>query len=196
VSAIQLDRAGIFKARPFDWSVQPSASTKSVAISIGLLIEAQYEDGEWVSWAEYEPHQTRGWWYVIGKNGQINLNAVEQLAKSLGWNGDLKAITGDAPNVVVQVSVKANEYEGKTTYKAGWMNPEDYVPESSGASDEDVSKLSVQFGSLLRAAAASAKKAAPAAKAPAKIAKLITPPAKPAREPGDDDVDGFMADAR
>jgi hypothetical protein len=175
VSAIQLDRPGIFKARPFDWSVQPSPHTKAVAISVGLLIIAQYDNGEWVSWEECEPHQTRGWWYVVGKTGAINTVAVEQLAKSLGWNGDLKAISGDAPDVVVQVSVKAEEYNGKTQYKAGWMNPENFVPESSGASDEDVSKLSVQFGSLLRAAAAGAKpktvpakpvaKAAPKAKA-------------------------------
>jgi hypothetical protein len=167
VSAIQLDRSGIFKARPFDWSVQPSDKTKSVAISVGLLIIAQYENGEWVSWEGYEPHQTRGWWYVIGKNGQVNTTAVEQLAKSLGWNGDLKAINGDAPDVVVQVSVKAEEFNGKTNYKAGWMNPENFVPENIGASDEDVSKLSIQFGSLLRAAASSVKKT-PAAKTPPK----------------------------
>jgi hypothetical protein len=179
VSAIQLDRAGIFKARPFDWSVQPSASSKSVAISVGLLIEAQYEDGEWTSWAEYEPHQTRGWWYVIGKNGQVNTVAVEQLAKSLGWNGDIKAVGGAVPDVVVQVNVKSEVYNGKTTFKAGWMNPGDYVPDAFGASDEDVSALSVQFGSLLRAAAASVAKA-PKAKAP--------PPAKKGAAPIDSDV--------
>ena len=178
-SAVQLDRAGIFRAKPFDWSIQPSTKSKSIAVSVGLLVLAQYEDGQWTDWAPYEPHQTRGWWYVVGKNGQVNTTAVEQLVKSLGWNGDLKAVTGPVPDVVVQVTVKAEEYNGETNYKAGWMNPEDFVPESSGASEDDVAKLSVQFGSLLRAAAAAAK---PAAKKPAPAKPRTAPPA--AKSPG------------
>jgi len=188
-NAILIDRAGIFKARPFDWSVQPSASSKAIAISIGLLIESQYENGEWLSWAEYEPHTVRGWWYVIGKNGQVNTVAVEQLTKSLGWNGDLKAIrVSGPPDLVVQVKVEANEYNGKTTYKAGWMNPEDFVPDFSGASEDDVAKLSVQFGSLLRAAAAAVAKAGPkgATKSTPKPAAKRPPVAVPTSAPADD----------
>jgi hypothetical protein len=178
--SILLDRPGIFKARPFDWSVQPSATSKAIAISIGLLIEAQYENGEWTSWAEYEPHQVRGWWYVIGKNGQVNTVAVEQLAKSLGWNGDLKSIrAAEPPDVVVQITVKSEEFNGKVTHKAGWMNPGDHVPDAFGASDEDVQKLSVQFGSLLRAAAASVAKTTP--KGPPKTTPKPAP--KPSTPP-------------
>ena len=177
-TAALIDRPGIFKARPFNWSIEPSTSSKAVAISVGLLIEAQYENGEWISWSEYEPHQVRGWWYVIGKNGQVNQTAVEQLTKSLGWNGDLKGISNSSPpDVVVQITVQTNVYNEKTSFKAGWMNPGDFVPEFGGASEEDVTKLSVQFGSLLRAAAASVAKAGPkpAGKAPPKPA-----PKKPA----------------
>lgn len=173
MSAVQLDREGIFKAKPFDWSVQPSNNSKSIAVSVGLLITAQYLDGEWQSWEAYEPHQTRGWWYVIGKDGKCNTTAVDQLVKSMGWNGDLRSVRGAPPDVVVQVNVKANEYNGKTTYKAGWMNPEDYAPEFAGASEDDVDKLQVQYGSLLRAAAAAA--------APKPVAKAAAP--KPAPKP-------------
>jgi hypothetical protein len=189
-TAALLDRPGIFKARPFNWSVEPSTSSKAVAISIGLLIEAQYENGEWISWSEYEPHQVRGWWYVIGKNGQVNQTAVDQLAKSLGWNGDLKGISNSSPpDVLVQITVQTNTYNEKTTYKAGWMNPGDFVPEFGGASEEDVAKLSVQFGSLLRAAAASVAKAAPkaAGKTPPKPAPKNLAKPTPAA-PAEDDV--------
>ncbi len=187
MNAIQLDRSGTFKARPFDWSIQPSANSKSVAISIGFLITAQYDGGEWQSWEDYEPHQTRGWWYVIGKEGKLNQTAVDQLVKSLGWNGDLRAIRETTPpDVVVQVNVKANEYNGKTTYKAGWMNPEDYVPEFGGASDEDVTKLQAQFGSLLRAAAGAAK---PKTSTPAKAAKPPAPKTASKPKPAEDDTD-------
>lgn len=163
--AIQLDRPGIFKAKPFDWSIQPSDKTKSVAVSIGFLILSQYEDGEWISWEDYEPHVTRGWFYIIGKDGNLNQTAVDQLVKSLDWYGDLKAIkNGLPPDVVVQINVKANEYNGKTTFKAGWMNPENFVPEAFGASDDEVSGLTAQFGSLLRAAASVARPKTPATK--------------------------------
>ena len=53
-----LDRAGIFRAKPFEWSVVPSANSKSVAICVGVQITAQWDGGEWQSWAEAEEHQT------------------------------------------------------------------------------------------------------------------------------------------
>ncbi len=167
MNGMQLDRAGIFKARPYDWSVQPSQNSKSVAVSMGFLILEELEGSEWVSWANTDPYVVRGWWYVIGREGKINTTAVEQLAKSLGWDGDLAVVGGEPPDKVVQIVVKTEEYEGKSRTKATWMNPEDYTPEFGGASSEDVSKLKSQFGSLLKAAAAGATKGQkPPAKAP------------------------------
>jgi hypothetical protein len=178
-NAIQLDRPGIFKVKPFDWSIQPSDKTKSVAVSIGFLILSQYEDGEWISWEDYEPHVTRGWFYIIGKDGNLNQTAVDQLVKSLDWYGDLKAIkNGPPPDVVVQVTVKPNVYHEKTTFKAEWMNPENFVPGAFGASDDEVNGLTAQFGSLLRAAASAAKPKIPAAK-PAPPKKSAPPKAPP-----------------
>jgi hypothetical protein len=194
-NSIQLDRPGIFRAKPFDWSIQPSKETKSVAISIGFLIEAQYENGEWTSWADYEPHTTRGWFYVVGKTGQPNQTAIDQLVKSLNWFGTLKEIQSPPPDVTVQINVKANEYNGKTTFKVAWLNPGDYVPEAPGASDDDVSKLHLQFGSLLRAAAASARpkgvapKAAPAKVTAKKAAPMASPPDMEFAPPIDDNAD-------
>jgi hypothetical protein len=171
-----LDREGIFRVKPFDWSIQPSGSSKAIAVSVGCVVTAQYDAGEWVSWTEYEPYQVRGWWYVIGKDGRVNQKAVDQLALSLGWDGDLRTIrNSNPPDIEVKVTVKANVYNEKTTYKATWMNPGDYTPEPSGASDEDVSKLVVQFGSLLRAAAAASKKTAGKTTPPVK-AKTKTSP--------------------
>lgn len=160
-----LDRDGIFKARPVEWSVQPSKQTKAVAIYVGCTITAQYEDGEWKSWEEYEPHSIGGWWYVIGKDGKVNTTAVEQLAKSLWWDGDLRTVAGDPPDLVVQLTVKSEpDLAGNMKRKAQWMNPEDFIPKMNGASEDDVAKLATQFGSLLRAAAAAAAPKKPAKK--------------------------------
>lgn len=157
MNRVLLDRDGIFKARPVEWSVQPSKQTKAVAVYVGSVITAQYEDGEWKSWEDYEPHFVSGWWYVIGKDGTVNTTAVEQLAKSLWWDGDLRKIEGEPPDMVVQLTVKSEANpSGEMRRKAQWMNPEDFVPKMNGASGEDVAKLATQYGSLLRAAVAAA----------------------------------------
>jgi hypothetical protein len=70
--------------------------------------------------------------------------------------------------VVVQITVKEEEYQGKKRLKVSWVNPGDYSPRPEAASDGDVARLQVRFGSLLRAAAAVATKKAPAKPAPAK----------------------------
>lgn len=188
VTGVALDRAGIFKVIPYEWSIQPpKEGSRAIAVHLAFVVKAQLGDeNEWVSWEEAETHTIHGWYYVTKKDGAINAQTVEQLAVSLGWNGDLRAVTGQPPDVVVQVQVKEDTYGGKTTYKAGWMNPGDYVPTGGGgASTDDVNKLQAQFGSLLRAAAAGAAKTAAKPAAPKKAA----PPAAKAKPTG-------IADAR
>lgn len=174
---ITLDRSGIFKARPFSWTVVTNENSQSVGINIGFLIDAQLEGEEWTSWKDFDAHIVYGTWYVIGREGAPNTAAIDQLAKSMGWNGNLTAIAGEPPDVVVQIAVKEDTYKEKTRFKASWMNPEDYVPTGIGASSDDVKSLQTRFGSLLRAAAASAVK--PAGKPAAKPAVPSTTPAKP-----------------
>jgi len=151
---MKLDRAGLFKARPVEWSVF-TADSGAVAINIQFRITAMYEGGEWQSWADYTEMIVYGAYWVVKKDKSINTGTVDQLAKSIGWNGDLRAVTTPVPDVEVQIAVKEDEYDGKTQYKAGWMNPGDYVPMPQ-TSEEDVSKLHGQFGSLLKAAAGAA----------------------------------------
>lgn len=186
----RLDREGIFKARPVSWKVQTSGSTKSVGINVEFQIVAQLVEKrtaghgdivqDWESWEEYDAVGCYGTFWVIGKTGQQNVTAIEQLVVSGLWNGDLKSVLGPVPDVVVQITVKAEEYNGQVYHKAAWLNPEDHVPGPGGAGRDEVEKLSTQFGSLLRAAAAGAKKGAkPPAPKPAAPAPAAAP-AKPA----------------
>lgn len=175
----KLEREGIFKMRPLSWKVEPSQNSKSVAIAIEFVVLAQLAEDvdangakvySWIDWSEAEEHRVWGRYYVVGKEGKANVSSCEQLAESMGWNGTLKSVQAGPPprGLVVQVTVKADTYNGKTTYKAGWMNPGDYVPTGGGADESEVNALDAQFGSLLRAAASSKlkpKKAAPAAPA-------------------------------
>lgn len=163
-----LSQAGIFKCKPTVWEVREFDSG-SVAVSFKFIVLAELnlagETAEWESWATFDEHEVYGDWFVVKKDGTINTNAVEQLAKSLGWDGDLATVTGRPPDRIVQVTVKPDVYKGETRYKGSWMNPENHTGGSSGAADSEAVKgLSARFGALLRAAAASV---APVAAAPA-----------------------------
>lgn len=175
-SGIQLDKAGTFKARPFDWSVQPSKENKGVAISVGFIIEEEYdfESKTWLSWRETDAYTTRGWWYIVKKDGGINKSAIQQLVESMGWDANLNSILGEPPDLLVQIVVKKENYKGEDRYKVGWMSPEDAVPGAFGASEAEVVDLQSRFGSMLKAVAG-VKRATPKAP-PATPAAASTPP--------------------
>lgn len=162
----RLDRPGIFKARPLNWGVR-TAESGAVAIALEYLILAQLDGSAWVDWSGADEHAVFGDTYVVKKDGSVHTSGVEQLVAALGWNGDLRSVAGQPPQVVVQITVKEEEYQGKKRLKASWVNPGDYSPRPEAASDGDVARLQVRFGSLLRAAAAVAAKKAPAKPAPA-----------------------------
>lgn len=176
--SVTLDRAGIFKARPLSWAVRTFDNSQAVAVNMKFSIVAQLDGAEWVSWADCEEHVVYGSFFVIKKDGTINTQAVENLYAAIGWEGDLRQVAASpVPERIVQITVKAEEYQGKTQYKVAWINPEDYTPTPQGASEDDVSKLQARFGGLLRAAAAGAKRATPAK--PANGASK-PPPSQPA----------------
>jgi len=169
-----IDREGIFRCVPHDWWVT-KADSGAVAVSLDLDILEQWNGSSWDDWTQYGQYTVPGDYWVVKKDGTVNQRTVEQLARSMGWDGNLTSVQGAPPNVLVSVSVKADTYEGKTRYKAGWMNPGDFSPRF-GAPPEEVTKLSSQFGSLLRAAAAGAAKAAKPVTAPPREERAEEPP--------------------
>lgn len=179
-----LEQAGIFKSKPLSWEVYP-AESGAIGVSMKFaVLEELNSAGEWESWAEYDEHHFYGTWWVVKKDGKVNTQAVEQLAKCLGWNGNLTSIMGAPPEIVVQVTVKADTYKDKTTFKGSWMNPEDHTGGGFGADADTVKSLQSRFGSLLRAAASGSTPAAPApAKKGGPKSKPATPPSgKPPME--------------
>lgn len=157
--SIQLERAGIFKARPMAWGLQKSDQTQSVAVGIEFAIVAMLDNGAWQDWTQYEEHTITGYFYVVKRDGTINTRTVENLVQALGWNGDLSSVLAPPPDRVVQITVNAEEYEGKIRHKVQWINPEDYTPKPVFIEAGEVQTLQNRFGSLLRAAAASVKPA-------------------------------------
>lgn len=181
----EIDRTGIFKVRPLAWKVKTFEGKTSVAVSIDFVVVAELHDDEWFDWSNFEEHHVAGDYWVVKKDGTPNVETIQQLANALGWNGSLADVVSKDPpkHVVVQVTIKDEVYNGKTYFKAGWMNPGDYVPtRGGGASTEQVQALEARFGSLLRAAAST--KAHPAAKATAPKPA----PAPAAAKPNYDDI--------
>lgn len=154
-----LDRAGIFMAMPASWKVKTFPNSSSVAISIEFRILAQLDGSEWTDWTSYDEVRCWGDFFVVKKDGKPNVATVQQLAASIGWQGSLRQVVGGAPpEVKVQITVKDETYNGKTFFKASWINPEDYVPTGGGADADEVGQLDARFGSLLRAAASGSGK--------------------------------------
>lgn len=181
-----LQQEGTFKVMPVSWKIM-EAKSGSVAVSFEFRVLSELENGEWASWEQFEPHSVYGDFWIIKKDGSINQSAVDQLSASLGWDGNLNAVLGDPPKRIVQVQVNADTYNGKTRYKAGWMNPEHYVGGAGGASESEVGSLQARFGGLLRAAA-SAGAVQPAAAPAATGPKGSGPAQVGAGAPADDDL--------
>jgi hypothetical protein len=157
-----LDREGTFRLRPLAWEVRSFANSKATAINVKLRVTEQWDEASqsWVDWSAFEEYHVYGDYFVLKKDGTVNQVTVEQLARSLGWDGTFKQVaTQPPPDVVVVVTVEPDVYKGNTRYRAGWMNPGDHVPGGSdrAAAPEATRQLDAQFGSMLRAAAATAK---------------------------------------
>lgn len=172
---MKLDRPGIFKARPFGWFVRTFEGSQAVAISIEFIISAQLNDSEWEDWSGYEEHSIIGDFFIVKKDGTININMVERLIESIGWDADLQSIQSDPPGVTVQITVGEEKYQGRTRLKVQWLNPADYSPRPQAAPPDQIQQLQSRFGSLLRAAAGGAAKGngGSAARAPAKPAAKV-----------------------
>ena len=170
----QIDREGTFRCVPREWWVT-RADSGAVAVSLDLDIIETWNGSDWDDWTQYGQYTVLGDYWVVKKDGTVNQGTVEQLARSMGWDGNLTSVQGAPPNVLVSVSVKADTYKGTTRYKAGWMNPGDQEPKG-GATAEQVQDAANRFGSLLRAAAAGAAKAAKPVPAPPREERAEEPP--------------------
>jgi len=173
----QLDREGVFKATPMQWGINNSENSQSVALVVVYRILAQFDAGDWQDWSEYEDHQITGYHYIVKRDGQVNTTTVDNLVQSIGWDGNLDLSAGP-PEVVCQITTENEEYNGKSSLKVKWLNPENFAPGPKTADAATVKQLAARYGSQLRAAAA-AKPKTTATKAKA----APPPPAKPKPAP-------------
>lgn len=177
-----IDRPGIFKVRPLSWAVWKSETSKSVGINLKFQILEMLHESVWHDWMQYGDFHAFGHFYVVKSDGGVNERPAQQLAESLGWNGTFAQVqSGPPPDVLVQVTVKEETYQGKTRLKVEWMNPVDYVPQPRGEDASSVKQLDAMFGSQLRALMSSSAKPKPTGKPPP---PRTPPPSRPDRFEG------------
>lgn len=170
-----VDRTGIFRVRPLSWTLEQSEKSDSqsvaVAIQYGIVQEyAQPDQGE-PFWGEAWPP---GWCvygrtYIVKRDGQVNEPAVLALKEAGIWNGDIDAFNASPPDVVAIVTVQENEYQGRVSMRADWLQPNADVPRTGGgglkpADPGVMASMKSRFGGSFRAiggAAPSGQAAAP-----------------------------------
>lgn len=144
----RVEDPGIYKARAVRWMAKQSRSSEACAITVKFWVKARLHEGAWepcdeaVVWGDF---------WVVGKHGETNEKVSKNLHHVLGWDGSLD-VDGPVPtNQAVQVTVKGEEYQGKTYYKVSWLNRGDYVPEKKKRKDApDGKALDKKHGAALK----------------------------------------------
>lgn len=147
-----VNEAGTFMAKvkmPGNGWFGESGKKKTPFIRIPLLITEGTQKGREIVWKGYITRDA-----IAG--------TVKRLAKAFGWDGDLNKLTfghdDEDDNVFLnkpcQVVVEEEEYEGKTYFRAKWINALD---NDAGLSKDRVSDLISSLNSLSKAAASEAQ---------------------------------------
>jgi len=182
--------AGFYRVYPIAWTVEPSTkpNSQSVAIVFQFMIHQRWtadqsfpEGGQWSQdWAP--GYFVYGRSYVVGADGKLNAQRVKELADAGLYREDWNYTEENVPRVFAIVDVGADEYNGKTRYRANWINPNTDVPKARAgfapASDELLQQLRTRFGSEGRAIVggkAPGRAPAPPGAAPAAHASAIQP---------------------
>lgn len=179
----QVDREGVFQGLIVEYGLREEQSG-SLAITVRARLDRMWNGEEWQDWQEYEM-EASGFLYIIKKNGETNNGQVESLVKFAAWDGTIASIADSTWHPTpCQITISANEYQGKTTYRINFINENNRIPgQLSNVGADQLKALEAKYGSSLRAIAGSAtRNAAPAADAKMPKPKK-TAPAKASPEP-------------
>lgn len=123
--------------------------TPSGATGVEILFKV---DRNWdrasSQWSDQWPngHEVRGTFWFVKKDGTHNTETIARVAEALGWNsGNIEDFQSERfDGVQCCVTVKSELYEGKTYYKASWIDPLDKTPGGGVAHTEDARLKALQ----------------------------------------------------
>lgn len=174
----QLEEEGVYRAFPVAWTVVEKDSG-AVAIRFQFAVHQKWH-GKEQGWSQEWPpgYFSYNDTWIVGradKGGDTNQGAIENLGKCGLWDGDFDKLSGPVPSVFVLIDVGCETYEGKTRYRAEWVNQNADVPTPRGgfapADPNVLAQLRARFQSATRAIAGGQ----PAGQAPAPPATAAAP---------------------
>lgn len=165
-----IEEEGVYRAFPVTWTIEKSTKedSQSTAIAFQFAVTQKWH-GKEAGWSqEYPPgYYTENRTWIIKKDGLLNDAAIAALAKCGLWDGDFDRLGGPPASVYVLVDVQAETYEGKTRYRAAWVNPNADEPVARGgfqpADTKLLASLRARFQGQTRAIAGGGATGAPAA---------------------------------
>lgn len=156
-----IDRSGTARGRILHYELREYQSG-SVGVEYELAIDEFYGDptpDEWNDWTGYACG-VYGRTILVKKDGSPNETGVKSLVEAAGWiPGDFEQIACGAWNPPpIQVTIKADEYQGEVRYKAEWINPYDALVGGRGVDAATAKALAAKYGSKIRAVAGNVKR--------------------------------------
>ena len=153
----RINREGVFLARLIDQAVK-QAPSGAVMLDMVFAAVAQYDQGQEAYVNLVEPEEVFGTLCLVRKSGEVSQASVERLTAALQTpivDFDLLQ-QRDWSQQEVQITVKAEEYNGRVRFRADWIAPAD-APVGPGtlarASTDALAALNASYGSQLRALA-------------------------------------------
>lgn len=173
------DFEGTFKATITAHAVNETKESELPQLVLALDFVEFYNGEKWENYTSYNVSDT-AYLVLVGKNGSDLLNC-DQARKVFNWDGQSFAALDemDIDGTTILVRTEENEWDGKTSFKVGWIDTEDANPDGPGLKKLDkkaLKSLDVRFNRKAKSKPAKAKATAP--KPTAKPPKKNGPPAK------------------
>lgn len=176
------NRDGRFLASLLERGVSESGPNKLVTFTARFRLVYEYADGDW---QECEDMEITGYFYLEKTDGSLNTYTIEKLKQALGWDGRDPFWLEDAEldeDLLVQLTLGHEEYEGKSRLKIKWIDARDAQPSGVKRSDDSARRaISNRIGAKFRAHAGGTPRPAPPPTtkkpAPTKAKRPSKPPA-------------------
>ena len=125
------NREGRFKASILEHGVGETGPNRLATFVCKFALAQELAGSEWI--AVDEELDITGYFYLEKKDGSINTITVDQLKGAFGWDGrdPLWLQDADFSQLIVQVKLEFELYEGKTRLKVRYVDAEDATPAAS-----------------------------------------------------------------
>jgi len=148
---MMIEQEGHFRCNIVEYALR-KVSSGAVGVYIRCRLLELYDQEDWTEY-EAQGYETDGTIWIVKKNGELIANNVKSLRQFAGWNGNLVSIADDTWKPTrCQVQVTKESYNGKTSFRASFINGWDSTPGARSLRADEAqqlqSKLSHQLDSI------------------------------------------------